>query len=299
MRTAFLGTPEIAVPALRVLAARTTVTLVVTQPDRPAGRGNRLTAPAVKIAAEGLGLPIWQPDGLRGTDAAARLATCDLAVVFAYGELLREDVLAAPRRGCINLHASLLPRWRGASPLQAAIRARDQRTGMTVMQMERGLDTGPVHLALAMDLPDDARLPWLHDRMADLGAQALAAFLDQAPAPPTPQEDARATLCRKLTANDGRLDWTARMADLDAWVRAYTPAPGCWTALSADRLRILSLAPRPGHVLPPGTCIHVDGVWLVGCGDGAVALDRIQAQGGTAMPATDWLRGHALPARLG
>lgn len=294
-----MGTPEIAVPALRLLAQRCTVTCVITQPDRPAGRGNELRAPAVKTAAIDLGIPVWQPDTLRGAEADPRLAGHDLFVVMAYGELLRRPVLALPRE-CVNLHASLLPRWRGASPLQACLRAGDTETGVTVMRMEPKLDAGPAFLAERLALGPATTLPELHDRIADLAATALGRFLDAWPGiEPVVQDDGAATHCRKLEAEDGRLDWSRPMAELERWVRAYTPAPGCWTGLGTDRLRVLALAPAPVEGLAPGQVRCGDGRVLVGCGDGAVSVIRLQAPGKRAMDAADFLRGNRLPERFG
>jgi methionyl-tRNA formyltransferase len=298
MKTVFMGTPEIAVPALRRLAAHTEVGLVITQPDRPAGRGNVMTPPPVKQAALALGLRVWQPETLKGTDAAERLRGADAAVVLAYGELLRQDVLDAPRLGCINLHASLLPRWRGASPLQAAIRAGDPRTGMTVMRMVRGLDAGPMLLDLPIDLPGDATLPWLHDRMAELGAEAIDRWLAVAgTVTPVLQNDAAATHCRKLTSEDGHLAFDRSATEVERWIRAYNPAPGTWAMSGGERLRILAAAVRAAGP-SPGACAVVDGELLIGCQDGAIAVLRLQSPGGKALSAADWLRGHAVPASL-
>lgn len=300
LRCVFMGTPEIAVPALRLLAGRTAVTCVITQPDRPAGRGHELRAPAVKTAAVALGIPVWQPETLKGCEAEPRLAGHDLFVVMAYGELLRRPVLALPRE-CINLHASLLPRWRGASPLQAALRAGDAATGVTVMRMAPKLDAGPIFLSERLPLAATTTLAELHDRIAELAANALGRFLDAWPGcEPVDQDEAQVTTCRKLEAEDGRLDWSRPMAELERWVRAYTPAPGCWTALGADRLRVLALTPAPAAArLDPGAIRCEAGTLLVGCGDGAVAITRLQAPGKRPMEAADFLRGNQLPERFG
>ena len=299
--TVFMGTPEIAVPALRLLSRLTQVRLVVTQPDRPAGRGRHLHEPAVKRAARELGLPVWQPETLRGQAGAAALQGADLFVVMAYGELLRQEVLDLPRAGCINLHASLLPRWRGASPLQAALRAGDRATGVTVMRMVRALDAGPIHLARRLELDERTTLPALHDAIAALAAEALADLLAAWPAPaPIPQDEAQATFCRKLTSEDGRLRFDVGADELERWVRAYTPAPGCWALAGGERLRLLALAPRPAHAgLAPGALAVHDGALLVGCADGACAILRLQAAGKREMEAAEYLRGHRLPERLG
>ena len=303
LRTIFMGTPEIAVPALRALAARTRVLTVVTQPDRPAGRGNLLQAPAVKTAALELGLRVWQPATVKGAETAPELQGADLFVVMAYGELLRQPVLDLPPGGCINLHGSLLPRWRGASPLQAAVRAGDLESGITVMRMVRALDAGPVYREERLALGARPTLPWLHDAMAELAASALDRFLAAwPPPPPTAQDDAAASVCRKLTAEDGRLDFTATMLDLDRWIRAYTPAPGCWAAPdgAADvRLRVLAAEPCPDVVLAPGAVLAAEGRLLVGCADGALGITRLQSPGKRALDAGEWLHGNRPPQRLG
>jgi len=300
LRTVFMGTPEIAVPTLRALAARTTLICVVTQPDRPAGRGHQMQPPPVKVAALELGLPVWQPETLKGQVAAPQLAEADLFVVLAYGELLRQDILDLPRGACINLHASLLPRWRGASPLQAVLRAGDHETGVTVMRMVRGLDAGPMYLHERLPLTPHTTLPELHDAIADLSAVALGRFLDRWPMiDAIAQDESQVTLCRKLLPEDGHLDFTRSMVDLERWVRAYTPAPGCWALADGERVRVLELLPRPQiGDLSPGTIRVVDGDLLVGCGDGACAIARLQPPGKRAMAAADFLRGHRPPTCL-
>lgn len=300
LRTVFMGTPEIAVPTLRLLAARTTVTAVVTQPDRPAGRGHQVQPPPVKRAALELGLHVWQPETLKGQASAPQLANADLFVVLAYGELLRQDILDLPRGACINLHASLLPRWRGASPLQAALRAGDAETGVTVMRMVRGLDAGPMFLHERLALTPQTTLPALHDAIAELSAVALGKFLDGWPAlTAVPQDERLVTLCRKLLPDDGHLDFTRPAVELERWVRAYTPAPGCWAVAEGERMRVLELAVRPAvKDLAPGVLRSAAGELMVGCGDGACAITRLQPAGKRAMEAKDFLNGHRLPERL-
>lgn len=292
LRTIFMGTPEIAVPALRLLAQRSTVACVLTQPDRPAGRGKQLRPSAVKQAAQALGLPLWQPATLKGQAADPRL-DCDLAVVMAYGELLRQEVLDRPRHGCINLHGSLLPRWRGASPIQAALRAGDLRTGVTVMRMVRGLDAGPIHLAEELPIGPGTTQPELHAALAEAAARALGRFLDDFPGgEPRPQDEALVTVCRKLTDLDGRLDFSRSASELERWVRAYTPIPGCWCALGGEeRMRILALAPVAACGLVPGQERYETGRLLIGCVDGAVEVLGLQPPGGRPMAARDWLNG--------
>jgi methionyl-tRNA formyltransferase len=305
LRTIFLGTPEIAVPALRLLAARTAVSCVITQPDRPAGRGMHLAPPPVKIAAQELQLPVWQPDTLKGQGADPRL-DCDLAVVMAYGELLRQDVLDRPRLGCVNLHGSLLPRWRGASPLQAAIRAGDTSTGVTVMRMVRALDAGAMFLRVEVPIGPRTALPELHDAMATAAAQALGRYLDDHAIVPVPQDESQVTVCRKLTAEDGRLDLALGAAAVDRWIRAYTPAPGCWLPYAAgpanaggtDRLRMLSALPDAA-ALPVGEVLISDGRLWLGCGADRIEVLRLQAPGKRAMDTADFLRGTNLIRHAG
>ena len=300
-RCVFMGTPELAVPALRVLARRTEVGCVVTQPDRPAGRGRSLRPPPVKLAAQELDLPVWQPETLRGAEGEARLHGADLFVVMAYGELLRQPVLDLPTGACVNLHASLLPRWRGASPLQAALRAGDRETGVSVMRMVRALDAGPVYLREHLPLAPDATLPWLHDAIADCAAQALERFLAAWPGiTAEPQDETAVTWCGKLSTADGRLDVTRPAVELARQVRAYHPVPGCWLAVGDDRLRIHQAHAETGaHGLQPGaTTIHGRHP-AVACGEGLLVLDRLQPPGRAAMDGVAWLNGHTLPPLLG
>ena len=297
LKTVFMGTPEIAVPALRLLAARTDVTCVITQPDRPAGRGLHLAPPAVKTAAFELGLPVWQPATMKEQQEDPRL-DCDLAVVMAYGELLRQPVLDRPRHGCINLHASLLPRWRGASPLQAALRAGDASTGVTVMRMVRALDAGAMSLAAEIAIAPRATLAELHDALADSASRALGRFLDAFPSlVPVEQDPTLVTTCHKLTAEHGRLDFTLSATELDRWIRAYTPVPGCWVPLGRDRLKLLAAQPAE-RILAVGAVLVEDGRLYIGCGQGALEILRLQAPGKKALDTADFLRGSTLPEKL-
>jgi methionyl-tRNA formyltransferase len=292
MRIAFMGSPDFAVPALRALAAQHQVAAVYCQKPKPAGRGMAETRCPVHQEALDLGLPVRTPARLkRDATAWAEFAALDLdvAVVAAYGLILPPAMLAAPRRGCLNIHASLLPRWRGASPIQAAILAGDAASGITIMRMDEGLDTGPMLLAEKVALSPRETGATLHDRLAPIGARLILHALDEAP-PAHPQPDG-ATHCGKLSRADGRLDWTQPAAQLDRQVRAFHPWPGTFGLLDQAPLKVLEAEPAEGHG-PPGTVL--DAALRVACGQGALRLLRVQAPGRRAMDAADFLRGHAL-----
>jgi len=296
-RCVFMGTPELAVPALRRLAALAALDLVITQPDRPAGRHRRLRAPPVKRAALDLGLPVWQPEKLEGVDE--RLADCELLLVMAYGALLPTRLLRLPSWDAINLHCSLLPRWRGASPLQAAIRAGDAQSGISVMRMVRQLDAGPVYLREAIDLPADVTLPWLHDALAALAPVAVEHFLAGGRGQEAEPQDASAvSYCRKLHSADGHLDFTRPAAELERQVRAYTPVPGCWAEADGQRLGITRVALAESTALPPGAVCRRGDALEVGCGSAALSLLELQLPGKRRMGVADFLHGHAAPAVL-
>ncbi len=296
MKAVFMGTPELAVPTLRALAADVEVSCVVTQPDRRAGRGRHLRPPPVKVVAEELGLPVWQPGSLRRHADDPRLVDCDLLVVFAYGEILSEAILARPRIAPINLHCSLLPRWRGASPMQAALRAGDHQTGISIQRMVRALDAGPVYCRHRLPLPVRTTLPELHDKLAVLGALAMGRFLRDLPLlEPMPQDPERVTWCGKLTHEDGHIDWRQDADAVERQVRAYTPAPGCWTRSGAQRIGIRAVRVLTDVHLPPGRTAQRGREILVGCGYGGVSLERLQPAGKRPMSARSYLNGHPLP----
>ena len=302
LRTVFMGTPEIAVPSLRALAEMTQLQLVVTQPDRRAGRGGKMRPPPVKVVAEELGIEVWQPHSLRD-HSGDFLTDIDLVIVLAYGELLRKPILNAPRLGCINLHASLLPRWRGASPLQSAIRAGDSETGVTVMRMVRALDAGAMYHKRVVPLGPDANLPWLHDTMAEESALALADFLrDHLDADPVEQNPDEVVHCGKLFPEHGQLDWTKTADELCRWVRAYEPAPGCWTTLPDGQrlcIRQIALADGSAPKLQPGQVTSHQKQLLVGCADGAVSILKLQPPCKRAMDAQSFMCGNEVPEYLG
>ncbi|MBV9539609.1 MAG: methionyl-tRNA formyltransferase [Acidisphaera sp.] len=294
MRLALLGTPEFAVPALRALhGAGHDIVCAYTQPPRPAGRGHGVRPSPVQHAAEALGIPVRSPARLRRDareQAAFAALGLDAAVVAAYGLLLPEPMLAAPRRGCLNIHASLLPRWRGAAPIQAAIMAGDGESGVTVMQMDAGLDTGPMLLREAVTLSERTTASELHDTLAALGTRLILRALAEDP-PPVPQPDTGATYAPKLTREDGRLRWTDTARSLARRVRALNPWPGTFCLLGGTVLKVIAAEATEGDG-EPGLALD-DGL-RVATGSGALRLTRVQAPGRSAMAADAFLRGHPI-----
>jgi methionyl-tRNA formyltransferase len=297
LRIVFAGTPDFAVPSLRAAAQRNEVVAVYTQPDRPAGRGRGLQLSPVKREALVRGIPVLQPESLKSALAgdALRALQPDLLVVVAYGLILPRAVLAIPRHGCWNVHASLLPRWRGAAPIQRAIEAGDHETGVCLMQMEAGLDTGPVLLSQRLAIGEEDTGGQLHDRLAALGAQTLADGLGLLRAGmrpvPQPQPDAGVTYARKLDKAEARLDWTQPAAQLARKVRAFNPWPMADALLAGERVRVhgavaIDAAPAavPGRILAAGR----DGI-DVACGEGALRIRVLQREGGRAITAADYL----------
>ncbi|KLJ00110.1 methionyl-tRNA formyltransferase [Luteimonas sp. FCS-9] len=297
MRLVFAGTPDFAVPSLLAADARREVVAVYTQPDRPAGRGRALAASPVKQAALDRGLVVRQPERLRGAEVldALRALEPDLMIVVAYGLLLPQAVLDIPRLGCWNVHASLLPRWRGAAPIQRAIQAGDAQTGVCLMQMEKGLDTGPVLLRQSTPIAPDDTGGRLHDRLAELGAQVLADGLGllRAGIRPVPeaQAEAGATYARKLDKAEARLDWTRPARVLADTVRAFDPWPVAEAELAGERVRVhAAQALALDHDRAPGTLLTAgrDGLDIA-CGDGALRVLRLQRAGGKVVAAADYL----------
>ena len=295
-RLAFMGSPDFAVPALRALhAAGHEIAAVYCQPPRPAGRGQAVRPCPVQAAAEALGLEVRTPVRLRRDEAAqAEFAALglDVAVVAAYGLILPQAMLDAPRRGCLNIHASLLPRWRGAAPIQAALLAGDAQTGITIMQMDAGLDTGAMLACDSVPIAATTTASELHDALAAMGARLVLEVLDTTPAPVAQPEDG-ASYAAKLTREDGRIDWRLDAAALDRRVRALNPWPGTFTVLDGDVLKVLAAAPEAGGGAPGAV---LDDALLVACGQGALRLLRVQAPGRGAMAAEAFLRGRQVPA---
>ena len=296
MRLAFMGSPDFAVPALRALhAAGHEIAAVYCQPPRPAGRGQKEAPCPVHTAALTLGLEVRTPARVRrdtAEHAAFAALGLDAAVVAAYGLILPPPMLAAPRRGCLNIHASLLPRWRGAAPIHAAILAGDAESGVTIMQMDAGLDTGPMLLRGAVPIGPRMTTPELHDALAPLGARLVLEALERDP-PAVPQPEAGMTYAPKLTKDDARLDWALPAAVLDRRVRGLTPWPGTAFRHGGEAIRVLAAEPAEGSGAP-GTVLDAAG--LIACGAGALRLLRLQRPGRGPMPAADFLRGFPLPA---
>jgi methionyl-tRNA formyltransferase len=295
MRLAFMGSPDFAVPALRALhGARHKIAAVYCQPAKPAGRGHALRPCPVQAAAEALGLPVCTPRRLRGDSAAQEAFAAlnlDVAVVAAYGLILPPAMLAAPRRGCLNIHASLLPRWRGAAPIQAAVLAGDAQTGITIMQMDAGLDTGPMLLHEAVPIGPATTSAGLHDALAELGARLILRTLREDRAPEVQSEE-RATYAPKLTRDAGRIDWARDAAQIERQVRAFDPWPGTFTTLGGVMLKVLRVELADGAGAP-GTVL--DRRLAVACGAGALRLTRVQLASRPAMAADAFLRGHPVP----
>lgn len=296
LRVVFAGTPEFAVPCLQsLIAAQVEVLAVYTQPDRPAGRGRQPQPSPVKQCALAAGLPVRQPERLRDAAEHSALAALkpDLMVVVAYGLLLPQRVLDIPRHGCWNVHASLLPRWRGAAPIQRAIEAGDAQTGVCLMQMERGLDTGPVLLQRSLPILPEDTAGSLHDRLARLGAELLAegiALLRSGRLPSArPQPADGVVYAHKLDKAEARLDWAQPALLLARRVRAFSPWPVAEAEVGGERLRIhaaeaVSGCGSPGQVLPAPR-----GELLIACGEGALRLHRVQREGGRVIAASDFL----------
>ncbi len=293
----FMGSPEFALPTLQALAGRFAVVGVVTQPDRPAGRGRKLAPPPVKTLAQELGLPVIQPRRLKEPQAMQQLAAWqpDLIVVAAFGQILRRNVLELPPHGCLNVHASLLPRWRGAAPIHAAILHGDRETGVTIMQMDPGLDTGPILSQRATPIAPDDTAGTLSERLARLGAELLVETIPgylSGTIRPQPQDDSRATYAPKLEKRAGALDFSQPVEALERRVRAMHPWPGAYLLWEGNRLRVRRAAPKEiPHPPPPGTRLIHGGLPAVAGADGLLLLTEVQPAGKRPMSGRDFLNG--------
>ena len=316
MRILFIGTGAICLPTLRMLHDRRDHELVgvVTQPDKPAGRDQKLTPPPIKTAIQQLsiagatsesklGLPVLQPTRIKNRDSidAIRALEPDVIVVMAYGQILPRDVLEIPKVACLNLHASLLPRWRGAAPIQAAIAAGDGETGITVMYMDEGLDTGDILLQKKIEIAPDETGTSLHDKLAQAAPEALAEamlLLDKGKAPRLPQESELATYAPKLEREHGRIDWTEPASVIERKIRAFDPWPGAFIEIDRRKLKIFgaTIVNRKGG--KPGEIWRHQNELIVAAGQGALSLAEVQLEGKRRMSAPEFLRGHSWIAQL-
>lgn len=303
MRLVFMGSPDFSVPALHgLIEAGHEIVAVYTQPPRPAGRGKALRRQPVHEAADALGIPVRTPEKLRHNDeelAFFQSLKADAAIVAAYGLILPEAILKAPRLGCLNIHASLLPRWRGASPIQSAIRAGDAESGVCIMQMDKGLDTGAVLLSEATPITPEDTAGSLHDRLAGIGARLVVRTLEEQPTA-VPQDDSRSCYAPRLERKDGQIDWGRSAVEIERQVRAFIPWPGSYTLLEGQTYRIgavslpdetetaalMASAPAPGTVL--------DDRLTIACGTGCLRIERIQKPGRAMMDREAFLRGTKL-----
>jgi methionyl-tRNA formyltransferase len=293
-----MGTPDFSVPALKAIAAEHEVVAVYSQPPRPAGRGKKDRPSPVQSAAEAMGLMVRHPARLRDVAEINGFAEldADVAVVVAYGLILPKAILEAPRQGCLNIHASLLPRWRGAAPIHRAIMAGDAETGVCIMQMDEGLDTGPVLLREATRIGTTETTSDLHDRLSAMGAalvlQALARLADLQP---VSQPADGVTYAHKIEKAEARVDWSRPATEIDRQIRGLSPFPGAWTEVAGERLKLLRSRLATGSA-PPGTILS--GL-TIACGEGAVEITDAQREGKRPMGTDDLLKGWALPSRLG
>ncbi len=297
MRVVFMGTPDFSVPVLEALvAAGHEIAAVYCQPPRPAGRGKKDRPTPVQARADALGLTVHHPTSLKSAEEQASFAAlnADVAVVVAYGLILPQPILDAPKHGCLNIHASLLPRWRGAAPIHRAIMSGDAETGICIMQMEAGLDTGPVLLRKAMQIGAEDTTADLHDRLSLVGAELIVEALANLPdLKPEPQPESGVTYATKIDKSEARIDWTRPATEIDRQIRGLSPFPGAWTEVGGERIKLLASRltegqGKPGEVL--------DDALRVACGQGAIELLRLQRAGKGAQDKETFLRGWPITA---
>lgn len=296
MKIIFMGTPDFSVPILKVLDQQYEIIAVYCQPPRPAGRGKADRASPVQQCAEALGLPVFHPVSLRTAEAQQAFAAlkADLAVVVAYGLILPQAVLDQPRLGCLNIHASLLPRWRGAAPIHRAIMAGDVETGVCIMQMEAGLDTGPVLASEATAIGSQETTADLHDRLAVIGSRLIGATIARLPLAGTPQSEQGVTYAAKIEKSEARVDWSKPAAVVDRQIRGLSPFPGAWCEVKGERVKLL----RSRRCVGSGVAGQVLDGLRIACGEGAVEITLAQREGKRPMSAADILNGLKLPEIL-
>lgn len=302
MKIIFAGTPIFAAKALEAIqTAGFNTTLVLTQPDRPAGRGMKLQASPVKLLAQQYGIPLLQPETLKLPDIQAQLTAFnpDVMIVAAYGLILPAAVLRIPQHGCINIHASLLPRWRGAAPIQRALLEGDTETGISIMQMDQGLDTGAILLKRALPIESHDTTATLHDKLADLGGKCIVetlVLLEQGKLTPEPQNDAEACYAAKISKTEAEIDWTCDAAHIDRMIRAFNPHPGAFTSLRGNIIKLWqSHIVNRSDTYQAGEIIAADhhGI-VVACGQNALSISILQKSGGKRLTAAQFLAGHPL-----
>lgn len=297
MKIIFMGTPDFSVPVLNALHQAHEIVAVYCQPPRPAGRGKADRPTPVHARALELGLTVRHPVSLRSEDAAKDFSDlgADVAVVVAYGLILPQQILDAPRLGCLNIHASLLPRWRGAAPIHRAIMSGDSETGICIMQMDAGLDTGPVLLRESTPIKADETTSDLHDRLAAMGSRMIVQALADLPLPAVPQSEQGVTYAAKIDKSEARIDWARPALEVDRLIRGLSPFPGAWCDAAGERVKLLrsriaSGQGKPGEVLTGLT---------IACGEGAIEVTLAQREGKRPMSPADFLRGFSLPETLG
>ena len=296
MKIIFMGTPDFSVPVLEALAQQHEIVAVFCQPPRPAGRGKADRASPVQARAEALGLAVRHPISLRDPAAQAEFAGfgADIAVVVAYGLILPQAVLDAPRLGCLNIHASLLPRWRGAAPIHRAIMAGDAETGICIMQMEAGLDTGPVLLRQSTPIAQAETTAELHDRLSALGAALICTALAALPLPAVVQSEQGVTYAAKIDKSEARIDWSRPAIEVDRQIRGLSPFPGAWCEVAGERVKLLRSVLSDGQA----EVGQVLSGFTIACGEGAVQITLAQREGKRPMAAAEVLKGLRLPPRL-